>query len=344
MISIVVPVYNVAKYLRQCLDSLVNQTYRNLEIICVNDGSKDDSLDILQEYAAKDTRIKVISQENQGLSAARNKGMEYVTGEWTMFVDSDDWVSVECCQTLIEQVRPTTDLCFHNYVREFKGKSAPKYIYGKTRMEFSSSDIDRLYVRLLSPTGKELRYPDKLDSLSTVWGKLYRTSILKEHAIQFVSTREIGTEDLLFNVYCFTWIKEAIYLPAPLYHYRKDNVTSLTNLYRPKLRAQWNVLFGKIHDWIEPLQRPDLQYALQCRKALCLIGMGLNAICSSGNSSEQIRELSDIIHSPSYMEAIKVLPLKYFPIHWMVFYGLAKAGCAWGVWCLLRIMRYLIWR
>lgn len=344
MISIIVPVYNVAPYLPQCLDSLINQTYRDIEIICVNDGSKDDSPIILEEYARKDSRIKVVNQVNQGLSAARNNGFEYAQGEWTMYVDSDDWMDVRCCETLIQAIQDSTDLCIFNYIREFNYSSLPKYIYEKDKKVFDESNINDLYVRLLAPTGKELAHPDKLDSLSTAWGKLYKTSIIREHQIKFVSTKEIGTEDLLFNVYYFTWIKNAIYLPDAFYHYRKDNVGSLTKPYRSKLREQWNVLFTKIQIWIDPLQRTDLQYALQCRKALCLIGLGLNAICSSEKVSEQVHELSDIIYSPSYREAIQVLPLKYFPVHWMMFYGLAKLGCAWGVWCLLRVMRYLIWK
>jgi glycosyltransferase involved in cell wall biosynthesis len=90
MINIIVPVYNTATYLPQCLDSLVNQTYRDIEIICVNDGSTDNSPDILKAYAERDSRILVIHQENLGLSDARNKGLESARGEWVMFVDSDD--------------------------------------------------------------------------------------------------------------------------------------------------------------------------------------------------------------------------------------------------------------
>ena len=101
MISIIVPVYNTAPYLPQCLDSLVNQTYRDIEIICVNDGSTDNSPDILKAYAERDSRILVIHQENLGLSGARNKGLESARGEWVMFVDSDDWIGTDCCKTLL---------------------------------------------------------------------------------------------------------------------------------------------------------------------------------------------------------------------------------------------------
>lgn len=100
-VSIIVPVYNVAPYLRQCMDSLINQTYRNIEIICVNDGATDESGAILAEYAAKDSTIKVISQKNAGLSAARNVGFSFATGDYVMYVDSDDWIDLETCETAV---------------------------------------------------------------------------------------------------------------------------------------------------------------------------------------------------------------------------------------------------
>ena len=92
LISVIIPVYNVEKYLRRCLDSVIAQTYQNLEIICVDDGSIDDSGKICDQYAVRDARIKVIHQENQGLSAARNRGIDAADGEYIAFVDSDDYI------------------------------------------------------------------------------------------------------------------------------------------------------------------------------------------------------------------------------------------------------------
>lgn len=99
-VSIIVPVYNVEKYIRCCLDSLVNQTMSNIEIICINDGSTDNSLEILEEYAKKDDRIKIINQENKKQGAARNRGIEIAQGEFIGFVDSDDWVDLDYFEKL----------------------------------------------------------------------------------------------------------------------------------------------------------------------------------------------------------------------------------------------------
>ena len=325
MISIIVPVYNVEAYLPQCLDSLINQTYQDLEIICVNDGSTDSSLVILQQYQSKDKRIRVVSQKNQGLSGARNTGISQATGEWMMFVDSDDWLNINCCEKLMGTVPKDIDLCFFSYIREFGNRVAPKLVLGDKSIVFvKKEDVDALYARLIGLRNDELANPEKLDSLSTVWGKLYRTAIIKEHQLAFVSTKEIGTEDLLFNVYYFAWIKRAMYVPDTFYHYRKNNNTSLTRLYKPNLVNQWLLLFQKIKDWIDPIDRKDLKDALSNRKAVCLIGLGLNITFSDMSLKDKYQSLNDIVSDRWYRDAIKALPLYYFPIHWYIFYYSAK--------------------
>ena len=104
-ISVIIPVYNCAKYLPMCLNSIIYQTYDNLEIICINDGSKDNSGKILEQYKQKDTRIKVITQHNQGQSAARNKGIETATGDYISFIDGDDWVSLSLYQKFAKKLK-----------------------------------------------------------------------------------------------------------------------------------------------------------------------------------------------------------------------------------------------
>lgn len=104
-VSVIVPVYNVEKYLKRCLDSIINQTYKNIEMILVNDGSKDNSRDICEEYAKKYESVSLINQENGGLSAARNTGLKYVTGEAVTFVDSDDWLELDAIEYYVESMK-----------------------------------------------------------------------------------------------------------------------------------------------------------------------------------------------------------------------------------------------
>ena len=101
LISVIVPIYNVEKYLDRCVDSIINQTYKNLEIILVDDGSPDNCPQMCDDYAKKDSRIKVVHKENGGLSDARNVGMEVATGEYVSFIDSDDYISLDCYETVL---------------------------------------------------------------------------------------------------------------------------------------------------------------------------------------------------------------------------------------------------
>ena len=118
-ISIIVPAYNVQKYIKQCLESIINQTYKNLEIIVVNDGSKDKTLDIIESIAKDDPRIIVINQENQGVSAARNNALKGVDGGFVMFVDSDDWLDLDTCEGLIkEAVKENVDSVIMGEIKE----------------------------------------------------------------------------------------------------------------------------------------------------------------------------------------------------------------------------------
>ena len=105
LVSIIVAVYNVEKYLKKCLDSIIKQSYRNIEIICVNDGSTDSSLKICEEYQEQDSRIIIITQKNQGLSAARNTGIKNSKGEFIAFIDSDDWVDPQFIELLLKECK-----------------------------------------------------------------------------------------------------------------------------------------------------------------------------------------------------------------------------------------------
>ena len=122
LISIIVPIYNSEKYLKQCLDSLLQQSYTNIEIICIDDGSKDCSSEIVEEYMRYDNRVKLIKQENAGVSRTRNNGINYAQGEYIMFVDSDDWIDLNTCETALNSIIINdADTVMWSYVSEREG-------------------------------------------------------------------------------------------------------------------------------------------------------------------------------------------------------------------------------
>ena len=172
LISVIIPVYNVEKYLRRCLDSVIAQTYQNLEIICVDDGSIDDSGKTCDQYAVRDARIKVIHQENQGLSAARNRGLDAAEGEYIAFVDSDDYILEGMYKKMLDKLLDySVDLCVCQWQYEFsdgrqvvKKKNIDPTIYGcKTSLEFA-----RFLYRGNYENGVVV----------AAWNKLYRRALL----------------------------------------------------------------------------------------------------------------------------------------------------------------------
>lgn len=342
MISIIVPVYNVEKYLSQCLDSLVNQTYQDIEIICVNDGSTDGSLGILEQYATKDGRINIISRNNIGASESRNEGIEQAHGEWLMFVDSDDWIEPDCCERVMA-VAGDADMVFFSYIREFRTTSAPKHIFGLEPMTFKGNGIDWLFERLIAPKDKELRDPSKLDSLSTVWGKLYKTDIICQYSITFLSTDKTGTlEDLVFNGKYFNHLKRANYLPDCLYHYRKANSKSIVYTHKPELDKKWLYVFGEIETCTDITDKPFLLEALERRKALCLFGLGLNILFGHFPWRQNYHMLDAIIRSDWYTTAIQKLETKEMPLHWRIFYKAAHHHQTWAVLQMLQVINRII--
>lgn len=346
LISVVIPVYNNELYLRQCIDSVINQSYRNLEIICVNDGSTDSCLEILNEYSAKDERVVVIDKKNAGVAMARNDGVDRATGEYLMFLDSDDWLELTACEESYEAVKEkNSDICFFTYIREFKQKSVVKRIYDEPKKNFDESECRNfLSKRVLGPFGEELRYPENLDALSPLCIKLYKTSLIKDNNIKIVDTSTVCTcEDGLFNVWAFYYAKGAVYINRPLYHYRKYNSNSITTGYKKNLFIGWQNLYSLMQEFIEA-NNCDKSFndALYNRIALNLIGLGLGIIAKKESVFEKISDIAKILKLDRYKAAYKNLEFKYFPIHWKIFFFCAKIRFSLGVYILLCVMRKMI--
>lgn len=341
LISIILPVYNVASYLEQCLNSILNQTYSHIEVIAVNDGSTDGSLSILQKNASKDSRIRIINQENIGLSGARNTGLLQAAGEYIMFVDSDDWIDITICEkALSAALKYNSDLVFWSYIREFEACSLPKNIFNRHHV-FEGAECMKLSRKIAGPLEEELKRPDHLDAIVTVWGKLYHSSLFKNGNILFVDTKEIGTEDALFNLEVFSYAHKIVYIHEFGNHYRKTNNNSLTSTFKVNLFTQWKVLFQRMEDVI--LRRnlaKEYKKGLQNRIALSFIGLGLNM--QSLNWNQQRVELSKYLNDPVYMKAVSELSLQYFPIHWKFFFWGIKNKNYTQVILLLKMIHFFI--
>lgn len=345
-ISIILPVYNVEKYLSDCLDSLINQTFQEIEIIAVNDGSTDSSAEILLQYASKDKRVKIINQVNQGLSGARNSGMARAAGDYIMLVDSDDWIDVETCEAAFKAcVENQADIVFWSYIREFEKISLPKVIFTEDRI-FDKNQCRLLHCRFTGLLGHELSNPENSDSMATAWGKLYKSEIIKKNNLTFTDLKKIGAyEDGLFNLHYFGYVEKAVFINKYFNHYRKSNVNALTQTYKPELFNQYKKLFQIIKQYIhENGLSNEFNDALNNRICLSIIGVGLTECLAQNpkSSVERIRFIRNVINDMMYKNAYKQLTLKYFPIHWKLFFVCAKYNVPIGVYLLLLVMRKII--
>lgn len=322
VISIIIPVYNVERYLSQCLDSVIKQTYANLEIICVNDGSTDSSLNILEDYAGKDSRIVIIDQLNQGLSGARNSGMKIATGDFIMFLDSDDWVEYNICEVLLERaISLDVDIVECCYIKEFIDHSSISYLWSE---EDFTVEIQQIIRRLFGPIDGELRRPQDLDLPVSVWMKLFKADLAKK--VDFVDTKKIGTEDLLFQIMVYSECNKYSYINKPLYHYRRSDYGTLTTKYMPEKYERWQNLYNILEEIIRTDYPDSTGYynALDNRIAFSMIGIGLNEILSEKSLITKSKRLKSILDTDRYRNALDQLELHYLPYHWKVFFVLCK--------------------
>jgi glycosyltransferase EpsH len=344
MISIVLPIYNVAPYLEQTLNVLLHQTYQDLQILCINDGSTDDSQSICQKYVEKDARVTLINQENQGASGARNTGIIASRGEFLMFLDPDDWIEEDTCEKAIRHQQETqADVVMWGYLKEYESHSEPVRIFQEEKI-FEQDSLEWFHCRLIGPSSEDTIRPEHCDSLGTVWGKLYRTELFTKHAISFTDLKYIGSaEDVLANIQLFRYVHKAVYVTDIFYHYRKNTPTSITKKYRYNLNNQWEHLFSLIGDSIKGLPyQQQAGKALSNRKSLSIIGLGLNAFHSEESNQSPYQIIRNLLEQDWYRQAIKQLPLSQLPIHWKVFFFFAKHRLVTGVYFLLSCIQRLL--
>lgn len=225
LISVIVPVYRVQEYLERCVKSILSQTYKNLEVILVDDGSPDQCPAICDAWAEKDARVKVIHQENKGLSGARNAGIDAASGEYLAFVDSDDYVSPHFIEELYQLLQDTgcaIGQCRFSYVKGDglvdEGDSAFCIYRGESLME-------QLY-------GPE----EKATCFVVAWNKLYRAELFKETGIRYPEGRIHEDEATTYRL--FHEAKKLAFLDRALYGYYTENGGSITSVFSAK-RLQW---------------------------------------------------------------------------------------------------------
>ena len=208
-ISVIIPVYGVEKYIRQCLESVINQTYKNLEIIVVNDGTRDNSMKIVEEYLS-DKRIKIINKENGGLSSARNLGLKNATGDYISFVDSDDWIELFLYEKLVENLNNEDIVIFNFY--EFNDLTKEKVLSKINVREITNFNRGKFFY-------KKTYY--------ACWNKLYKKKYLEKIRVKFIEG--IIYEDVFWGMQTLYQTNKVKFLNILGYYYREKRAGSIMN-------------------------------------------------------------------------------------------------------------------
>lgn len=232
LLSVLIPAYNTSKFIKSCLNSIVCQSYGNIEVIIVNDGSTDNTAEILDSYAKKDSRIKIINQKNGGVSSARNTALKHAHGEFVTFIDADDSVPENAFKTMVELMSDDIDMIVFSH-NEIRLKSKPKH--EKPNEFINKDDIDQ-------------RFQDFDNVIWWPWAKIFRRSIIAENNLEYDTSMTFG-EDHIFNLLFAKHIKGRALISDKIvynYHFIRGGLSSK---YYPEMHNMQKYIYFKIADY-----------------------------------------------------------------------------------------------
>jgi len=235
-ISMIVPVYNSEKYLSRCIESILNQTYKNIELILINDGSNDRSGEICDQYARNCNHIVVVHKKNSGVSDARNEGIKLSSGEYLQFVDSDDYIDGNMTEMLVKALQQESSdliICGYKIINDTTGQCMlMRYLYKQISLSFEEmmNIYDDLYLNF---------------HVNPLWNKIYKAKVIKENHIIFDSTIDLG-EDLIFNIEVIKRCNRFLLISSCPYNYIQYKGDSLSTKYRSNMYEIQKLLFQKI--------------------------------------------------------------------------------------------------
>ena len=309
-VSIIVPIYNVEKYLDRCMDSLLNQTLKDIEIIMVDDGSPDNCPQMCDEYAKKDSRVKVVHKKNSGLGFARNSGLDIATGEYVAFVDSDDYVGLNMYKTLYDRAEADKcDAVFCGFKKEF---SPNRFIECKecdTYTEYSRGEMNELVLDFIAAPP---HYKSEYIHDMSVWHSIYKRSIIEENNIRFISERDYASEDIPFQIDFLKYCKKVGFIPDVFYVYCY-NGGSLTKSFKPekfqKIQALYHLLKERTQERDKDCLRAKRLFIGYVRAMIRLI------VTLEITKAQKLEYIRNIITSNIWNEIKPIYKASFLPIH-----------------------------
>ena len=315
-ISIIVPVYNAASYLEQCISSLLNQTYSDIEVLLIDDGSTDNSGAICEEFAEKDKRVVYIRQQNQGVSVARNTGLDRASGEWITFVDSDDWVMPQMCERVLNTaIENNADVVIWSYLSHYGSKIVESKLIDGTSRDLTG-EKEKLELKTISQYYGGIAKGSSI-SAGCTWGKLYKRELIENNHIRFTPglTR---AQDTVFSLEAFELAKKIVFLDENLYNYRRTD-TSITSgtKYIKDCSTPFNMLLEAYNSFINRYHKGHaFREALYLRTIQVLMWhFRHNLFNTRNNQSWPVirREILQLIKSEPYRTALKEVNIRLLP-------------------------------
>lgn len=322
LISVIVPMYNQELYIEKCIKSLQKQTYLDLEILIVDDGSIDNSADIVKRISDQDKRIKYFYKANGGLSSARNYGLERANGKYVCFIDSDDYVNAAYLEELLLCINDEVDIVIGRFSLEDEicNKAyIPNEAEHIEKMFMEEEKIKYIVLPLAGPQSTEMEKRYQL-TFMPVWKNLYRRSFLNEFKLRFVSEREVMFEDYLFNIKSY-YYANAIYVcdSSQYVHCLRQN--SLSRRYRENYFSMIQNMYRYIDEWVNDIEaysqeikihniRMETKWILDVMYNMTYAGQGLysriNEIVESDFVKHILAEV-DSFHLEAYYKVIYIL-------------------------------------
>lgn len=301
LVSIIVPVYNCEKYLEECITSLINQDYPNIEIILVNDGSKDNSGQICDYYAGKDNRVRVIHKKNEGVSSARNRGIAEAKGTWLTFVDADDWVTTDYISSMYFYVDNQTDLVIGRTIAFRDNKKMPDGYRGLEVEIFSLERKKELFMSIFNDNIKLMKFPH----ISTCSAKLIRLSVVRSNNISYSKDLKYY-EDALFNMQLISLSHVVKMIDKEIYMYRLHSLSS-TKRYDASTVKNYEVVYNAFEESQFNNIYEQFEDVFKIKNLHTIL---LNYHNSNSDSVDFIKELCS---SDTYRNSIKNVELKLLP-------------------------------
>lgn len=344
-ISIIVPVYNVQQYLEKSLNSFINQTFKDIEIIVVDDGSPDESYKIYEDFARKDSRVKVIKKKNAGVSEARNTGLDHATGEYIMFADSDDWMELNCCEVMYKAaIQSKADMILADINVVTDGKSERYNIFGK---QFVTEDIRFIkqyqktcigYSFNPLPAGKW-----KTPGMGSPWNKLYKKQIIDENQLRF-DPYVLGIyDDNLFTLHYLMHVKKLCYIQVPVYDFRLVS-GSITQSYKANTLEINKRIFERINDFINETGESDYFREAFYVYVIRRLSKSLNVYFFANNNpksiNEKCNELRETFSKEPYKTAIKKVKMSRLLPNHRVVVALSRMNAPRLIWWVLNAKRH----